>query len=279
MLISRLITALILIPCVIASLFLLPLTSFSLIVIGVCMLAAWEWGQFAGFRSPVSRVMMVTVIGIGLFLLQYLFPTWQQMAALLWIALVWWIVALFMVITYPQSAALWRQSHLLRLLFGLLTLVPFFCGMLVLRHYHYDDDSTAGAWWLLFVMLLVWSADSGAYMFGRLFGKHKLAPRVSPGKTWEGFIGGLFTAGIIAFIFSLLVPLTIPTMTLLICSVTAALASVLGDLTESMFKREAGLKDSGRLIPGHGGVLDRIDSLTAAIPVFSCLLLLIFGAA
>jgi len=126
------------------------------------------------------------------------------------------------------------------------------------------------------VLLLVLGADSGAYMFGKMFGKHKLAPKVSPGKTWEGFLGGLVTSALIAVLFATLAPLTVSTGTLVICAIIATLASVLGDLTESMFKREAGIKDSGNLIPGHGGILDRIDSLTAAVPVFACLLLLVF---
>ncbi|MDN6550199.1 MAG: phosphatidate cytidylyltransferase, partial [Enterobacterales bacterium] len=127
-----------------------------------------------------------------------------------------------------------------------------------------------------YVMFLVWGADSGAYMFGKLFGKNKLAPKVSPGKTWEGFIGGLITSALISWGFGLYAPLAVVPATLLVCSIVAALVSVLGDLTESMFKREAGIKDSGHLIPGHGGILDRIDSLTAAVPVFACLMLLVF---
>ena len=125
--------------------------------------------------------------------------------------------------------------------------------------------------------LMVWMGFlGGAYMFGKLFGKHKLAPKVSPGKTWQGFIGGLATAAVISWGYGMWANLDVAPVTLLICSIVAALASVLGDLTESMFKREAGIKDSGHLIPGHGGILDRIDSLTAAVPVFACLLLLVF---
>ena len=119
-------------------------------------------------------------------------------------------------------------------------------------------------------------ADFGAYMFGKMFGKHKLAPKVSPGKTWQGFFGGLLTAAVISWAYGVWAHLDVTPTVLLVCSVVAALASVLGDLTESMFKREAGIKDSGHLIPGHGGILDRIDSLTAAVPVFACLLLLVF---
>ncbi|EJS86028.1 hypothetical protein AAUPMB_19730, partial [Pasteurella multocida subsp. multocida str. Anand1_buffalo] len=123
------------------------------------------------------------------------------------------------------------------------------------------------------VFILVWSADSGAYFAGRQFGKNKLAPKVSPGKSWEGVIGGLVTAGILASIFihftqeSLLSGISIPAFIAL--SVATVAVSILGDLTESMFKRQSGIKDSSQLIPGHGGILDRIDSLTAAVPFFA----------
>lgn len=251
-----------------------------IITLAVCMLAAWEWGQFAGFTSPPQRLSLAAICGLLLAVMALTLPVHDaQLPAIslwLWASLVWWLAALILVLFYPASASLWRQSRFLRLAFGILTIVPFFWGMLALRHYHYELDHFAGAWWLLYVMLLVWGADSGAYMFGRLFGKRKLAPKVSPGKTWEGFFGGLLTSALISVLFGALAPLSVEPVALLICSVTAALASVLGDLTESMFKREAGIKDSGNLIPGHGGILDRIDSLTAAVPVFACLLLLVF---
>ena len=283
MLKSRLITAFILIPIVIAALFLLPPPGFAIVTLVVCMLAAWDWGQFAGLAARSQRVWLAVLCGLLLAFMMFTLPAYQhsvhlpQVAGSLWAALCWWIVALVLVLFYPASASLWHASKTLRLIFGVLTIVPFFWGMLALRQYHYQADHFAGAWWLLYVMFLVWGADSGAYMFGRLFGRHKLAPKVSPGKTWEGFFGGLVTSAIIAWLFSLWAPLTVSTGIWLVCSLIAALASVLGDLTESMFKREAGIKDSGNLIPGHGGILDRIDSLTAAVPVFACLLLLVFG--
>ncbi|TQI81909.1 phosphatidate cytidylyltransferase [Serratia fonticola] len=282
MLKSRLITALILIPIVIAALFLLPPLGFALVTLAVCMLAAWEWGQLAGFVSRSQRIWLALLCGFLLALMMLSVPAYHQsvhqlqVEGPLWLSLAWWLAALALVLFYPGSAALWRNSRLLRLVFGLLTIVPFFWGMLALRQFDYEQNHFTGAWWLLYVMLLVWGADSGAYMFGKLFGKHKLAPKVSPGKTWEGLIGGLITSAVISWLFGRYAPLTIEPMTLLVCSVIAALASVLGDLTESMFKREAGIKDSGHLIPGHGGILDRIDSLTAAVPVFACLMLLVF---
>lgn len=280
----RLTTALILIPIVIAALFLLPPLGFTLVTLAVCMLAAWEWGQLSGFASYAQRLWLAILCGFLLALMLLTLPAYSypihvpQISAALWGSLAWWGIALFLVLFYPASASLWRHSRLLRLVFGVVTIVPFFWGMVALRQYNYDANPYSGAWWLLYVMLLVWGADSGAYMFGRLFGKRKLAPKVSPGKTWEGLIGGLFTSAVISLLFSRYAPLAVSQSTLLICSIIAALASVLGDLTESMFKREAGIKDSSHLIPGHGGVLDRIDSLTAAVPVFSCLMLLMFKA-
>lgn len=283
MLKSRLITAFVLIPVVIAALFLLPLAGFAITLVIISMLAAWEWGQLAGFTGGSQRVWLALLCGLLLTFMLFTLPAYQhgvhlsQISATLWLALGWWVIALLMVLSYPTSASFWRRSRALRLVFGLLTIVPFFWGMLALRQFHYDTERFVGAWWLLYVMLLVWGADSGAYLFGKLFGKHKLAPKVSPGKTWEGFVGGLVTSALIAWLFSLFSPLSVALSTLLICSVVATLASSLGDLTESMFKREAQIKDSGNLIPGHGGLLDRIDSLTAAVPVFACLLLLVFG--
>ncbi|WP_297206391.1 phosphatidate cytidylyltransferase [uncultured Pluralibacter sp.] len=278
----RLISALILIPVVIAALFLLPLVGFAIVTLVVCMLAAWEWGQLSGFKSRPQRVWLAVLCGLLLAAMLLWLPAYHQnvnhplIAGSLWASLGWWCAALILVLTYPGSATLWHRSTLLRLVFGLLTIVPFFWGMIVLRGWHYDTDHYNGAFWLLYIMILVWGADSGAYMFGKLFGKHKLAPKVSPGKTWQGFLGGLLTAAVISWIYGAWANLDVAPSTLLICSIVAALASVLGDLTESMFKREAGIKDSGHLIPGHGGILDRIDSLTAAVPVFACLLLLAF---
>lgn len=194
---------------------------------------------------------MRVIVGADAFLLpEYHRNIHQPLVEIsLWASLGWWIVALLLVLFYPGSAAIWRNSKTLRLIFGVLTIVPFFWGMLALRARHYDENHYSGAIWLLYVMITVWGADSGAYMFGKLFGKHKLAPKVSPGKTSQGFIGGLATAAVISWGYGMWANLDVAPVTLLICSIVAALASVLGDLTESMFKREAGIKDSGHLIP------------------------------
>ncbi len=152
------------------------------------MLAAWEWGQLSGFTSRSQRVWLAVLCGLLLALMLFLLPDYNRsiqhslVAVSLWASTGWWIAALLLVLFYPGSAAIWRNSKTLRIIFGILTIVPFFWGMLALRSWHYDENHYSGAIWLLYVMILVWGADSGAYMFGKLFGKHKLAPKVSPVK-------------------------------------------------------------------------------------------------
>lgn len=281
---SRIITASILIPLVIAALFFLPPNSFGYVIIVICSLAAWEWSQFIGWTAQIKRIICAVLFGICLLGLQLSFQDLSQLTTepliiyILSAGLVWWLVAIILVVTFPTSARFWSQSVTLKILFGILTILPFYCGILVLKSVDYHINNFIGAWWILYVMLLVWSADTGAYFFGHLFGKHKLAAKVSPGKTLEGMLGGMLTAGIIAWLFSLSVPVLLISKNLLFCSVIVVIISVFGDLTESMFKRQSGIKDSSHLIPGHGGVLDRIDSLTAAIPVFAGLTLLFFSS-
>ncbi|CAJ0991376.1 Phosphatidate cytidylyltransferase [Pantoea sp. Nvir] len=276
---SRLIVALILIPLVIGGLFWLPPVGFAITIMIICMLGAWEWGQLAGI-APRQRILLPILYGLLLTAMLFTLHFDQRdihlmkVAPLIWLA--WWVVALCLVLSYPKSASLWRHSRSLRLCFGMLTLTPFFWGMIALRQYCYNRDHYIGSWWLLFIMFMVWGTDSGAYIFGKLFGQHKLAPKVSPRKTWEGFWGGITSSVLLAWLFTIFTPLNISARTLMVFTLLAPLSSVLGDLTESMFKREAKIKDSSNLIPGHGGILDRIDSLTAAVPVFACLLLLVF---
>lgn len=280
---SRIITAIILISLVIAALFFLPLIFFGYVIIVICSLAAWEWSQFIGWTTQIKRIICAVLFGICLLSLQLSFQDLSQLITepliiyILLAGLVWWLVAIILVVTFPTSARFWSQSVILKILFGILTILPFYCGMLVLKSIDYHINNFAGAWWVLYVMLLVWSADTGAYFLGQLFGKHKLIAKVSPGKTLEGMLGGMVMAGIIAWIFNLFMPALLISKNLLFCSVIVVIISVFGDLTESMFKRQSGIKDSSHLIPGHGGILDRIDSLIAAITVFAGVTLLFFS--
>ncbi|EHI53363.1 phosphatidate cytidylyltransferase [Aeromonas salmonicida subsp. salmonicida 01-B526] len=247
---------------------------FALLAALVFLLASREWSGFVS-AQPQQWLPLVfcLLLGASLFWLpvdQLWTPHLHPLViGVLWTAVSWWLLGLLLVLRYPRSARLWKESIWLKSLFGLVTLVPFFWSLVAIRGYNFYHDPMMGAWILLFVMGLVWAADSGAYFFGKAFGKHKLAPAVSPGKTIEGMCGGLFTASLLAVGVTWFMGFVPAKMAIvLFCSLLAVLASVLGDLTESMFKREAGIKDSGTLLPGHGGILDRIDSLTAALPVF-----------
>lgn len=274
MLLQRTITAIVLISLVIGWLFYLPFDLFVLGAVLLFLLAGREWGRIVLPRHP-----LLVALGYGLVLGATLLPQplaqWPNAAAeslpaaVLLAGVAWWGCALVMVLRYPADIGWWHDSRLLKTLFGLLILLPFFWALLALRGQGYAQDPAAGGWLLLFVMALVWCADSGAYFTGRAFGRRKLLPAVSPKKTLEGLLGGLVTAALLAFGVTLAQQLDpYPSLVLILSSVLAVLASVLGDLTESLFKRDAGIKDSGTLLPGHGGVLDRIDSLTAALPVF-----------
>lgn len=278
MLMQRLLAALVLIPVVLIALFFLPITFFVAIVIIICGIGVWEWTQFLPVTTRIIRYYCVIITTLLLAISYYLLS--NHFVYLLFdysliLGLCWWLAALILVITYPKSAKFWQASYRLKGLFGLCTLFPFFSGMAILRSIFYESNPYFGAFILLYVLTLIWATDSGAYFVGRMCGKHKLAPQVSPGKTIEGLIGGVVSAMLIATVTSYLFYDGLFFGNLMIISFITILASVLGDLTESMFKRAAGIKDSGNLIPGHGGILDRIDSLTSAIPIFAALLLLI----
>lgn len=263
MLKQRIITALVLLPFALGGFFLLDGGLFALFIGAVVSLGAWEWARLAGFTAQVQRVAYAALVAVLLFAL-YLLP-----ALALWVLLlgvVWWALATFLVLGYPASSRYWAQAPV-RLLIGLLILLPAWQGLVLFKQWPEAN------WLILAVMVLVWGADIGAYFSGRRFGKRKLAPRVSPGKSWEGVFGGLLAT----LLMCLLVGLyrgwsTFDLLLALAGTALVVLVSVVGDLTESMFKRQSGVKDSSNLLPGHGGVLDRIDSLTAAIPLFAALL-------
>ena len=282
MLKERVLSAIVMVIVALAAIFWLPPLALTIALSALVVLGMWEWAQFVGFKSQMSRVVVAGVTTCILLLLvvantDYInaarFMTDLSVIAL-FIACVWWLAALILVVTYPNSAKLWAKSVVAKFLFGICTLFPFLIGLLAIRFNNYTLDAYQGTYLLLYVFLLVWGADSGAYFFGRALGKHKLAPKVSPGKSWEGVLGGLFTSGVIAFVFLQVTPndvfgRTLETVPFIVVSIATVAISVLGDLAESMFKRQAGIKDSSNLIPGHGGILDRVDSLTAAIPFFA----------
>jgi phosphatidate cytidylyltransferase len=175
--------------------------------------------------------------------------------ALLFVALAWWTVALAWVMFAPRRVSPWSAA-----LAGVLALVPAWLALTRMRL-----DFVRGAEWVLFALVLVWVADIGAFFVGRRYGHTRLAPKVSPGKTWEGVVGGTVAGALVALIGSAW--FDIPATRFVPLCIAAVAFSIVGDLTESLLKRFAGLKDSGTLFPGHGGVMDRIDSVTGAAPI------------
>lgn len=262
MLKQRIITALVLAPIVLTCIFLLSPEHFQYFVALVMFLGAWEWANLSGIQSQVARWGYALLLLASLPFVVLLFQV--QPYALLLAAAVFWLLVAFWVKAYPQAAGLW-SSKLGRCLMGVLVLLPTWQGLVLLKQL-----SPSGGL-ILILMLVVWSADIGAYFAGRRWGQHKLAPAVSPGKTLEGLYGGLL-ASLVVIVASgfYMLGVSLHSLSLFIFfGVITALASVLGDLLESMVKRQRGIKDSSQLLPGHGGVMDRIDSLTAAAPIFA----------
>ncbi|CCN70039.1 phosphatidate cytidylyltransferase [Vibrio nigripulchritudo] len=274
---QRIITALILAPLVVLGIFKLSIPLFVAAIAAIVVVGFWEWTQFVKSSNRQLALIPSLVALAGLFyLLPFDVEALQQVSSghvtILTVAGVWWLASSGMAMSFPKSASFWKNSNVLRHLFGLLTLIPFFTSVVLLRSVGYDVDPYYGAKLVLFVCFLVWAADSGAYFAGKSFGKRKMAPNVSPNKTIEGLVGGIITALVIGWGAANWFELTFSSPVIMVfITLATVIISVLGDLVESMFKRVSGIKDSGNIIPGHGGVLDRIDSLTAAFPVFALL--------
>jgi phosphatidate cytidylyltransferase len=261
MLRQRVITAILLGVGLLIVLLWLP-SSIAIGVFALIVLAgAWEWSAFPGFKFSGARFAYVAIVAVTMLLAWRLTLEDGRLQTLLWIAGSWWVVAFLWVTLAPAT-----HTRLLVATSGVLVLVPAWVAVSHLYLVPTQDVAAPGPQLVLFLLLLVWAADIGAFFAGRSFGRLKLAPRVSPAKTWEGVLGGLGAAALVAAVGASWFEL--PRVAFLSLCLGVTLISVVGDLTESMFKRHAGLKDSGAVFPGHGGVLDRIDSLTAAAPLF-----------
>jgi phosphatidate cytidylyltransferase len=273
---QRLITALILAPLMVGGIFFLPIDQFAYFIGFIVTVAAWEWANLSGYSSPIVRIGYAGFVAVATFATAYFIDKNAELASLiLAVGVFWWFVACLLVIQYPDKVILW-QARPVRALLGLLVLIPMWVGFMTLKSQEHSSLI------IVYVMLLIWGADTGAYFSGKTWGHKKLAPNVSPGKSWAGFWGGLATTGLIAVIFSLCInqwlrPMTLADFSLFaVMTFITAIISVMGDLVESMMKRHRGIKDSSELLPGHGGVLDRIDSMASAVPVFAFFMLL-FG--
>jgi phosphatidate cytidylyltransferase len=261
---QRITTALVLAPLPILAILFLPTPWLAALVAAVLLAGLWEWTSFAGLTETLPRAGVLTANALLIAALVWasgpgLVPL--KLAALL--GVLWWAVVMLWLARPTFANADTQGARALKLLAASLCVIPAWCAVGWLH------AGPLGPRWTLFAIVLVWAADSGAYFAGSKFGRHKLAPAISPGKTWEGVAGGMATAMLLAV--AAVKPLglswsALPALALL-TAITAGI-SVVGDLFESLMKRHSGMKDSGTIFPGHGGVMDRIDSLLAALPVF-----------
>ena len=249
---QRVITAVIALFVLLAVLFYLPPAAtrvvFALVVLG----GAWEWSAFLRAGGLPARLLYLVIIGCCLAILT--FVPGIDLQTLFLMSIVGWVFALLWAFFFPTPV-----PAVVRWLAGIVVLVPLYPALFALY--------SAGPEVLLFALLIVWVADSGAFFAGKFLGKVKLAPAISPNKTWEGVVGGLAAVVLLTLLRGFWTETDLAVF-IPFCLAVACI-SIIGDLTVSMFKRDAGVKDSGTLFPGHGGVLDRIDSVASAAPLFA----------
>ncbi len=260
MLIKRLLTAVILIPLVVITTLKLDSSAFVIAMMPVLFISSWEYSGLIKIKHWATKALYVSALmTIAYFLNQTPF----LLMPILIITLLWWFINSFWIISFPRHTRYWHNYLATRLVNGFFFFVPLFVSLSAL---HQIDSSL-----VLLLLALVWAADSGAYFVGRAIGKNKLLQNVSPGKTTEGVAGGALLSLSVIFIyvrFSFENTAFEQYFFYGVLSLVVTLASILGDLFESLHKRIAEVKDSGILLPGHGGFFDRIDSLTASGPIF-----------
>ncbi len=259
MLKQRVLTAIVLIVLVLLGIFYLPPLWFAMVTVLIFLLAAWEWGRLIQLSALPAKIGLLVAVFLGCVLLQFINAT-----VILVLGVVTWLLAGCALPYRHTFARLWSTQTWLR----------WGCGIWLLALAWYAINfirwQPLGSSYLLLMLLWIWGADTGAFFVGRRFGKHKLAPAISPGKTWEGAFGGVVVVLLIALVAGMLFPFGFAhAVGLLILALIIAIISVIGDLFESLIKRQTGIKDSGTLLPGHGGVLDRLDSLISSAPVFA----------
>ncbi len=268
MLKQRVLTALVLAPLIIALVFLTTTVVFAALL-GVIFLAGlWEWTRMSGMRNrPLRACLLLGYAIVMVALWGVVRSNWWWLPALVGVA--WWLVATLWLRNMRFAADRTPAHVALKLFAGLLVVVPAWCAVVAMHGGAATLAPPRSAWWVIFFACIVIAADSGAYFAGTRFGGRKLAPSISPGKTWAGVYGALVCAAVIGlaggWVAHASPGLLIGVIALALVTVAF---SIIGDLFESLVKRHAGVKDSGALFPGHGGLFDRMDSLVAALPVF-----------
>ncbi|TWI04916.1 phosphatidate cytidylyltransferase [Luteimonas cucumeris] len=266
----RTLAALIMTPLAIAAILLLPTPWLVALTAVVFLAGLWEWFRLAEIDDTLSRTVLLLVNLLLMVALVWASRSSSGGSLVLFqlatvVGVIWWLLAAMWLKHYAFASDHDTHARMFKLAAGTLAVVPAWCALALIH-----AAQPNGHRWLLVALVIVWVADSGAYFVGRRFGKHKLSPRISPNKTVEGLLGGLvagIAVGVLGGMFA-----GADTGQLPLVAAVALLtvgASVIGDLYESLLKRHVGVKDSGNVIPGHGGILDRIDGVLAALPVFA----------
>jgi phosphatidate cytidylyltransferase len=264
----RVLTALVLAPLIIALVFLTTTLVFAALIAVIFLTGLWEWTRMSGMRNrPLRGCLLLGYAVVMVLLWPVVLSRWWWLPPL--VGLGWWLIAALWLRNMRFAVDRTPAHVVLKLLAGLLVVVPAWCAAVALHGGPVAQAPPHSAWWVVFLACIVIAADSGAYFAGSRFGGRKLAPSISPGKTWAGVYGALVCAAVIGFAGGWVAhaPPGLLVGVIALALVTVAF-SIVGDLFESLVKRHAGVKDSGALFPGHGGLFDRMDSLVAALPVF-----------
>jgi len=269
MLKQRIITSLILTPLVIWGVFSLPALYFSLFILIVVGLSSWEWGHLAGMERSTSKALYTIASLLALVLLIWALDiSAKGFYILISISIVWWLYRIVCILIYktPDTLPTQLQGNGVNVVTAMVSIValiiPFYAIVYLRNEYNFPG-------YLFYMLMIIWAADVFAYFSGKYLGKHKLAPHISPGKTWEGVYGALFGTSMGSLIGAYSFGLDFQTGILFfVLTFIMVSISIFGDLSESLYKRQNAIKDSGNLLPGHGGMLDRVDSLVAAAPFY-----------
>jgi phosphatidate cytidylyltransferase len=267
---TRVIAALVLTPLAIAAMLLLPTPWLMALAAVIFLVGLWEWLRLTDIDDTLARSVLLVVNLALMVAIVWASRTGQGFSYVLLqimvvIGVVWWLLAALWLKHFEFASDHDTHARVFKLAAGTLAIIPAWCAMGVIH-----GSQPYGHRWLFVAVAVVWAADPGAYFAGRHYGRHKLSPRISPNKTVEGLVGGLVCGLAVALAFAPLAGATLAQLpAVALVALVAVAFSVVGDLFESLLKRHVGAKDSGDLIPGHGGILDRIDGVVAALPVFA----------
>ncbi|MCV2502292.1 MAG: phosphatidate cytidylyltransferase [Candidatus Lightella neohaematopini] len=278
MLIKRIFTAIIIIFVINLLLFKSSKCTFILSLFVICTISSWEWSKISNLNSVFYKISLLVINNVILSILIFLIINTKilyrkiLLLFLTFIPIIWWLIAIYLLIIYNKLIKIWCHLKIIKLLFGILIIIPLLYSIIIIYLYYYNTGLFQNAL-LLYLVIIISCIDSVSFIYGSYLGYKKIMPTISPNKTWEGFIVGLLSSIILSFIL-INIMFNHNKLLLAISSIISLSLSIIGDLIESMFKRLANLKDSSNILPGHGGILDRIDSFSISIPIFTFLLIL-----